>query len=549
MHIDVIDSVETFTRIKENWDSVYEADPEAQFFLSWTWLSAYLDQVTAPWLILAVKQNAAASRYVAFFPLRLRTKMRSGEESFFYNEIYMAGNSAADYTGFVCVPEVQDHAIPALGKYISKMNWTRLHLENLFLSETRMQLFLKFFPEAVFESKWERFNEAGEIDNNICPHVSLPGDWETYLNTRLSANTRQKARRFLRKIEAGGDEFRITHVKDGTIERDIAILLRFWELKWSSKKGDRMPSLLRFNSTMLRRFFESGSLYLPVLWKGETALGALASLIDPVRKSLLFYIGARDETFNSPPPGFILHAHSIKHAIANGFKTYDFLRGNEPYKYMFGPDERRIERIILTTKSGQNLGNKLDPRSLTRVLQRTIELHRSGQLGPAERGYRQILEVESRYPEALYGLGQLLFTKRDFVGSKKFFRAFVAVDSDNAKGWFKLAECLQVRGELSAAVKAYREAINRDPELPVAYNNLGHVLLKLANFDEALAAFENALKLKPDYTSAEAGRANALHFLPPRGSAPATSYLVRRSREGRDTNSSLHPVQADLERV
>jgi CelD/BcsL family acetyltransferase involved in cellulose biosynthesis len=73
-----------------------------------------------------------------------------------------------------------------------------------------------------------------------------------------------------------------------------------------------------------------------VLWREETPLGALASFVDPQKASLLFYIGGRDESVDNPPPGLVLHAHSIRHAIANGFRTYDFLRGNEGYKYSLG---------------------------------------------------------------------------------------------------------------------------------------------------------------------------------------------------------------------
>lgn len=35
-----------------------------------------------------------------------------------------------------------------------------------------------------------------------CPFVALPSDWDAYL-TKLSANNRQKVRRWLRKVEAG----------------------------------------------------------------------------------------------------------------------------------------------------------------------------------------------------------------------------------------------------------------------------------------------------------------------------------------------------------
>ena len=58
----------------------------------------------------------------------------------------------------------------------------------------------------------------------------------------------------------------------------------------------------------------------------------------------------------------ILHAYSIRHAIAHGFVEYDFLRGNEPYKYSFGCKERKIYSIVLETRSGRNLGGTDRPQ-------------------------------------------------------------------------------------------------------------------------------------------------------------------------------------------
>ncbi len=105
---------------------------------------------------------------------------------------------------------------------------------------------------------------------------------------------------------------------------------------------------------MLRHAFRAGALFLPVLWQGERPVGALAILVDERKKSFLFWIAGRDETFDGLPAGLALHAHSIRHAIRNGFVTYDFLRGNEPYKYSFGAEEFRVTSFVLTTKDGKN---------------------------------------------------------------------------------------------------------------------------------------------------------------------------------------------------
>jgi CelD/BcsL family acetyltransferase involved in cellulose biosynthesis len=356
--IDVIGSFHRFCELRDAWEAVYAADPEAQFFLSWTWMEQWLKALKTQWFILAAKSKAGASDYVAFFPLRLRAKTP-------HSEITMAGNRAADYTGFICAPEFQKHAIPAFAKHIRKLNWAIFNLEFIRASNERIGLFLEYFPrENFYVNNFEKFNKKDNTNNYICPYVKLPSDWDAYLNTCLSSNTRQKVRRFLRKVD-NSEEYRITHATEATIEQDVETLLHFWTLRWGDRKGDGLKSIRNIVRVMLMHCVEKGLLFLPVLWNGDKPLGALASLVDMEKRSLLFYVGGRDKACNNPPPGFVLHAYSIRHAINNGFATYDFLRGNEPYKYSFGADECHIRHIVIHAKTRRP--NLLRPANTARL--------------------------------------------------------------------------------------------------------------------------------------------------------------------------------------
>ena len=98
MQIDIIDEFSDFERLRPDWDHVYDADPDAQFFLSWTWLSQWIPMVSEPWLILAARP-AQGANYVAFLPLRWR--LREDTKRGFYNKLNMIGMYAADYTGLI----------------------------------------------------------------------------------------------------------------------------------------------------------------------------------------------------------------------------------------------------------------------------------------------------------------------------------------------------------------------------------------------------------------------------------------------------------------
>ena len=39
MQVDVIKSRDALLHLRGNWNAVYEADPEAQLYMSWTWIA------------------------------------------------------------------------------------------------------------------------------------------------------------------------------------------------------------------------------------------------------------------------------------------------------------------------------------------------------------------------------------------------------------------------------------------------------------------------------------------------------------------------------
>src|SRR6266403_5586111 len=116
VHIEVIETLASFNRLEENWNAVYDQDPDAQLFLSFKWLSVWLSQIPSPWIILAAKESdSAETPYIAFLPLRVRFK---AQEARFHNELNMAGNFAAVITGFLAPPAVEHRVIPAFARYI-----------------------------------------------------------------------------------------------------------------------------------------------------------------------------------------------------------------------------------------------------------------------------------------------------------------------------------------------------------------------------------------------------------------------------------------------
>lgn len=539
MNIDIIDKIETFQAIKSNWEYVYKADLEAQFFISWIWIAAQLkkyEEFKRPWFILAVKLNHDASDYIAFLPLKIELKEHNQGD--FYNRLTTIGVTDADYSGLICIPKYEEEVVSVLAQYLQQQEtWLVLELEHLLTTNNKLNLFLKHFVGQNFEINKlnsEHFtNPLDEINNQIIPYVVLPDSWDDYLQNCLSSNTRQKIRRFLRKIE-GSDEFSITEVNADNLEHQIEILIKFWRANWEGRKSaEHCDGIIRAMNSELHHCFENNCLSLLILWKGEQPLGAIANLIDVSKKSILFFVGSRDETFKELPPGFVLHAYGIKSAIDNGFKIYDFLMGNEAYKYSFGAKERYIQNILVKR---QTQDKKLDVRTLSIALQISKHYHRVNRLVEAEKGYRQILAAQSNHTEALYGLGVVMQRQGEYQAAQDLFNKLIEVQPNHPKAWFSLGNIYQFQNQLVDAERAFQQALNLQPEssaiASAIYHNLGYTFQLQGKWEKAIACYQKARELQPDCLEAEVIWANALYAQGKLSSQQLKDYAVKNNDLG-----------------
>ena len=76
-------------------------------------------------------------------------------------------------------------------------------------------------------------------------------------------------------------------------------------------------------------------------------------------------------------------------------------------------------------------------------------------------------------------------------------RALVKREPDNSRGWQGLGSALAQAGHFAEAVHAWQQYIRLKPERAEGYHNLGLMYEFLRQSDSALAAFERALVLEP----------------------------------------------------
>src|SRR2546427_163606 len=168
-----------------------------------------------------------------------------------------------------------------------------------------------------------------------CPVLILPSSWAAYLAS-LSGKHRHELARKMRRLEREAPEARATcasHPAD--VENRLG---DFFDLHRRSRVGKA-----RFMDVRMEAFFRRVTTALGEhggarLWFLDTASGPIASFITLEWDDT---VGLYNSGFHPDratlSPGVVLLGHLIRDAIGRGKRRFDFLRGEERYKYEFEP--------------------------------------------------------------------------------------------------------------------------------------------------------------------------------------------------------------------
>ena len=178
----------------------------------------------------------------------------------------------------------------------------------------------------------------------VCPVVTLPERFEDYV-TSLDKKNRHELRRKLRRASGMADWYIVgpDHDLKAEIERFVELMAAS-----SASKAQFLqdPQNRRFFELIVPKLAKCGWLQLAFLSVDGHA--AAAYLNFDFDNRILVYNSGHNPDERDLSPGIILLARLVEHAIRRGREAFDFLRGDESYKYDMGGKDTNVYQLVIS---------------------------------------------------------------------------------------------------------------------------------------------------------------------------------------------------------
>jgi Tfp pilus assembly protein PilF len=135
---------------------------------------------------------------------------------------------------------------------------------------------------------------------------------------------------------------------------------------------------------------------------------------------------------------------------------------------------------------------------------------REQQIQPAYVEFQKAAELNPKDRDTHYALGHIYFVQGNYGKAEREFRSVVKLDSRYAEAWNYLGKVYDEQGKTDLALEHFDRALSFPQYLTpdLAQYNKGKVFLKRRQPDQALRAFSAALRINPNHALAafEAGK-------------------------------------------
>ena len=333
MRVQRFTDIDDLAPLATDWDRLAEGIP----FRSWDWLSTWWrhygqcpEDCRPVRHLFTLGVFDRMERLVGVAPWYLERSRSRGRVVRFLG----SGEVCSDYMSLLCQPGRESRVVEELVEWLMKPDrkcvaggygeWDMIELTGVDAQDETVE---RFSQELI-----GRGNTVHSRPGPSCWRISLPTSWDEFLAV-LSKNHRKKLRRSWRAmVDTGRAVLHTVERKDDLrlaweILVDLHLLRRlslgepgcFSSRQFTDFHREVTPKLLR-NGQLLLHWVELDG--RPVA--AEYHLGC--------NGVIYAYQAGMEPEASDISPGHLAHGLAIRRAIERGYQTFDFMRGDEPYK-------------------------------------------------------------------------------------------------------------------------------------------------------------------------------------------------------------------------
>lgn len=336
MRVEVFTAVSAFHDLRAEWRQLLLQLPFQSVFFTPQWQETWWRHFGAAHQLslLTVRSSDGTLQGLAPF-------MRSNEVDTPPRLVLIGDLELCDYLDVLMVPGQQQEVGQALVQYLAAHSGEELELCLQNLSQDSPT------PGVLHDSLIHQGLTVEVEQIETCPTAVLPTDWEAYLAT-LRGKDRHELRRKLRRAETAVRlEYRVTSTA-AQLDEDVDTFVTLHRMsQQDAKQGFMTPEKEAFFRDMARQLWPHGWLELAFLYADGEPIAALCCFA--YGTTYAAYNSGYHPAYADLSAGIVLFADRIRQAIARGFTAFDFMRGNEPYKYRFGATDRPLYQLLART--------------------------------------------------------------------------------------------------------------------------------------------------------------------------------------------------------
>ncbi len=344
----VVRSDAELRELERDWKELFYRIGCSNPFLSWEWMATHWTHLsTADQKLYVITVRDELGTLTGLAPLQLSHSvklLRTRRVGFIADELV-----GTDYLDFLVDECDRKTVLAKISDLLceQKENWDYLEFRDS----------LEDSAVATDLAELLRKNQLSchRSSSSLCPFVPLPDVATTFFSS-VGKKLRSNYSYYLRSLKREGPvEFQVVKDKTELLEL-FEVLVELHRARFVGKSNESaflQPEVLKFHRAALGQLATAGMARLYVLRLREQPIAILYGMSSG--KRLFFYQSGIDPNFGRFSPGMLLVGSVIESAISERLCEFDFLRGDEPYKFQWTSQTRQMGTLRFYRHSPKSL--------------------------------------------------------------------------------------------------------------------------------------------------------------------------------------------------